>query len=1287
MKRSVAIWVALLGLVCSLWVSSALGQAVYGSILGTVTDPSGAAVNGAKVTVTSQTKNVSTDVTTNESGNYSATHLIPDVYMIRIAGTGFKTLEYKDIQVSADTAAHIDGQFQVGSASEQVEVTAEAPQLKTDRADVSIEFSAKMVEDAPILNRNFTSFELLSPGTQKLVGWSHAATENPQGGQQIFVNGQHFSGTAFELDGTDNQDPILGIIVVNPNLDAVQEAKVTLGNYDAEFGKAVAGVVTVQTKSGSNDFHGSGFWFRRTDALAARDPFTQYQPDAVTGRLIPSSRWQQFGATIGGPIIKNKLFFFGDFQATRQKNGISNQETIPTLTAEQSCNPATNGSSSTPGFCNLVDYGQIMTNNGAPFIFVPTGDSAGARSNVFCGSLGIVAQGGCSGTTAGVSNQFLIPIGMLSTAATNMLAAFPNPTSSGTCQIGAANSSGCENNFVGAGAGPYNQNSFDTRIDYAASQSVSVFGRFSFNHFSLSGAPSLGAVGGIGFGPGGLAGSSIVHNYSLATGVTKTFSSTLLGDFRFGYFQYNPLTNKPDAGTAAMTNFGIPNANMGDNFTSGLGEFDMVNGSGNNTSTNLSNFGDGLGVARCNCPLIERERQYQFVGNITKIMGNHQFKFGADVRFATNLRVPSDSNRTGVYQFSSGDTANSGSGGLDLATFLLGDVTQLSRYVSTSVNAAERQHRMFYYGQDTWRVTPKLTVNYGLRWEVYFPEYVNGKDNGGFANIVQGVDRVAGEAGIGLNGNIDNKWSYFAPRLGFAYQVNQKTVVRMGYGRSYDMGVFGSNFGHAVTQNLPVLASQLVQPATAFRESPFTLDQGPPIFTFPAIPSNGLFPVAGPQCYQSSTLPASSGGGPSGQSCTQPHIRPTYQRLPTLDAWNVTLQRQLDRSTSIEVAYVGNKGTNTFMGDGPTYNVNPVAIGPGTAKVAFDPVVCNGIVNTGCTTPSFSANVPQVQRRPLYNAFTYTGYPDPTNVAIAGVPSIVPGTLQCCSTDQGNYLGNNADSIYNALQIKVDRRLSQGLQLLSHYTFAHAMAYNNGYYADNHAYAYGPDDEVRNHVWVTSLVYELPFGKGKSFMGDSGRLADLFIGGWQISGTTNWSGGLPWTPSFSNCNQVNDVGTCEPVKNGSFHLGAGSFQHPAGQHPFVTFFTPIPTLSYPDPTTLGPNVDTCTLTRPSGQGWAMPACGALGNAGLFSLRGPRAFFADSAAFKNFSITERVKAQFRMDVFNLFNHPVLGFSGNQGGTGQCIDCSGNGQITDIEADASPGSTTGMRQIEFALKFSF
>src|SRR2546426_7729979 len=319
MKRQFCLYLALMCLALILVFStSAFGQAVYGSIIGTVTDPQGAAVANAKVSVTSATKATTVQTTTNADGNYSVTHLIPDSYNIRVEAPGFKAFESKNIQVSADTAARVDGHFQVGGASETVEVTAESPQLKTDRADVAIQFNSKYVENLPILNRNFTSLELASPGTQKLVGWSHAATENPQGGQQIFVNGQHFSGTGFELDGTDNQDPILGIIVVNPNLDAITETKMTLQNFDAEFGKAVAGVVTVQTKSGSNDLHGSGFYFRRTDALAARDPFTQFAPDPLTHRFIPPSRWQQFGGTLGGPIIKNKLFFFGDYQGTRR---------------------------------------------------------------------------------------------------------------------------------------------------------------------------------------------------------------------------------------------------------------------------------------------------------------------------------------------------------------------------------------------------------------------------------------------------------------------------------------------------------------------------------------------------------------------------------------------------------------------------------------------------------------------------------------------------------------------------------------------------------------------------------------------------------------------------------------------------------------------------------------------------------------------------------------------------------------------------------------------------------
>jgi hypothetical protein len=1219
-RRSIWVGLAVLSLIFSWNAPVAWAQAVYGSIIGTVSDPQGGAVAGAKVVVTSTTKGTSEETTTNESGNYSVTHLIPDTYKIHIEATGFKGLDIPSVQVSADSAQRVDAAVQVGDVTQTVEVTSELPQLKTDRADVSLTFNEKYVENLPILNRNFTNFELLSPGTQKLVGWSHAATENPQGAQQIFVNGQHFSGTAFELDGTDNQDPILGIIVVNPNLDAIQESKIALQNYDAEFGKAVAGIVTVQTKSGTNELHGSGFYDWRGDAQQARDPFKN--PPNVP---LPNASFKQFGGAAGLPIIKNKLFAFGDYQGTRQTGGITNQLTIPTALVQSTCNPGTN----TTGFCDLSEY------LGNPSI------SQGGQ--VFDPATGSKVDG--SGRTPFAGNH--IPIGRISPQAGKILAAFPKPTSGGVI-----------NNFIGSGSGPYNQNSFDTRVDWAAPRAFNIFGRFSLDYFSLSGTGTLGLLGGPGFGPGGLNGSSTVHNYSLATGFNKAIGTQWLTDLRFGWFRYNPQTAYSDANTTPMNTFGVPGLNLGTSTTGGLSRFHFVgNGLRSGTGSTVAgadsgSFGDGLNVGRCNCPLTEKEDQFQVVNNWTRMLGNHQLKFGADIRYAKNLRVPSDSNRTGELEFNSGDTAQAGTGGLDLATFLLGDVTHFNRFVSSSLNAAERQKRWFFYGQDTWRVTSKFSFNYGVRWEIYFPESVNGRANGGFANLDQGVIRVAGFGSINTSGNINNTLKAFAPRIGFAYQFDPKTVVRLGYGRSFDIGVFGSNFGHVVTQNLPVLANQDISDSslpgqsgfTNDRSSIFTLASGPPALANVTVPANGLLPLRGPQ------------------NSVDPRIRPTRQRLPTLDAWNATLQRQLTPTMNIEVAYIGNEGTHGFAGNGPAYNANDAAIGPGTD------------IGGG----GFKAFSPAANRRRLFlngvPAFTY-----PTFLDSSGKP------LTCCSVDVGNYFGNDSSSKYNALQLKVEKRFSQGLQFLAHYTYSKAFNHTDNYYSVDQRIAYGPDDFSRDHVFVLSTVYELPVGKGKKFMGDANWLTNFLIGGWQVSNTTNWSGGLPFTASIGECGHISDVHTgstdvsCRPdlLPGQSFHTGL--HRDSSGN---LTWFTPVAPLAYG---AVPAGVDACTLARPTSGPFALPACGHIGNAGRNWLRGPRAFFSDLSVAKNFNFTERVKAQFRFDAYNVFNHPVLGFNSSQGNT--CVDCGGGGIISAIEADASPNAPNGMRQLQFGLRFSF
>jgi Carboxypeptidase regulatory-like domain/TonB dependent receptor len=1228
-RQAMFVWVLVLCFGTAFCASSARGQAVYGSIIGTVTDPQSAAVVGAKVTVTSLTKDTSSEATTNDSGFFTVTHLIPDTYRLKVEAPGFKLYEVASVSISADTGTNVDVQMQVGQINQSVEVTGELPQLTTDRSDVAIEFNQTYVSNLPLLNRNFTNLELLSPGTQKLVGWSHAATENPQGGQQIFVDGQHFSGTSFMLDGTDNQDAILGIIVVNPNIDAIQETKITLQNYDAEFGKATAGIVTVQTKSGTNVFHGGGFYDYYGSGQAARDPFTN-----KPGVALPNATYKDFGVQVGGPILKDKLFFFGDYQGTREVSGQTNLLTIPTATVENTCNPTKNPG----GMCDLSAYTSSISSGGGLIYNPNTGNPlTGAGRTPFAGNM--------------------IPIGDISPQAAAVLAAFPTPTNSGLT-----------NNYVGTGSGSYNQNAFDTRIDYSAPHGYQVFGRFSLDYFNLSGKGTLGVLGGVGFGPGGLDGESTVHNYSLASGFDKSLGTTWLTDFRFGFFKYNPLTNYLDASTRPMTGFGIPGLNLGTNETGGVSEFDFAGNGG------FSSFGDGLNVGRCNCPLIENEQQFQFVNNWTKIKGNHQIKFGADIRYAENTRIPSDTSRTGDLNFNADGTALAGAGGLSLATFLLGDVTSFGRFSSSSITAAGRQKRWFFYGQDTWRLTPKLTINYGLRWEIYSPETVNGKGNGGFANLTNGVINVAGYGRIGLNGNVAGDFKAFGPRLGLAYQTDPKTVIRLGYGRGFDIGVFGSNFGHAVNQNLPILANQSLNDsnynaaATNNTSAVFTLAQGPPAYPFSTVLAD-ISPTG--------TLPLL---GPDGTAGT--YIRPTKQVLPTLDAWNATVQRQVTQTISVEIAYIGNKGTHVLFPGGPSYNANPPAVGNGT-----DLVACTG---AACSLTSFVPFVPQADRRPYFlNGVPAFTYPNSTYTNAAGM--VFP-TPPCCSVDVNNYFGNNASSNYNSMQVKVEKRYKNGLQFLAHYTYAHSNAYGaTDYYAIVPKIDYGPDPYTRRNVFVINTVYELPFGKGKQFMSGASRGLDYVIGGWQVSNTLNWSSGLPWTATIGECGEISDTGPCRPNLASGQSLNLGPHEVTSGCATGgacgLYYFTPVAPLAY-NLTPADAGLNSCTLPRPVSGGFALPACGTIGNVGYDTFWGPRAFFSDLSLSKNFQITERISAKFRFDAYNVFNHPVLGFNSNQGNT--CVDCSGNadaGRIDNIEGDSSPGSPIGMRQLQFGFRVVF
>ncbi|HEV2665920.1 MAG TPA: carboxypeptidase-like regulatory domain-containing protein, partial [Blastocatellia bacterium] len=509
-------------MICCACAVFAMAQAVYGSVFGTITDARGSGVQGATVTITNTGTNVAETIKTNGSGYYNQTRLIPGRYRIRVEAGGFKAAVIETIVVSVDTASEANVVLQPGEISEQITISGSAPALMTDRSDVSVIFENRQVTDLPILDRNFTKFILLTPGAQQL-GWQQTSAENPQGSTQTMVNGQHFSGTGYQLDGTENRDPILGLIIVNPNFEAIGETKITSQNYDAEFGQAIAGVVSVSTKSGANILHGAAFIFRQNDELQARNPLFQFQRDQTTGKFIPDTLRNQLGGAIGGPIIKDRVFFFGDYEGARSRVGGSRLLTVPTAAARQ-------GDLSAYG---IAIYDPLTTR--------------------------VDSNGQLIGRAQFEGNK--IPTNRLSTQALNILKLIPPPN------VANAPANGTLNNFLASGSEKYDKDSFDIRIDAKHSDKLNMFGRYSFADFRLNGPTAFGEGGGpelVTFG-----GQSKGRNQSVAYGFDYQWNDRLVSDFRFGFFRYRVNVLPSDFGKNTANDVGVPGLNL-DPFSSGL---------------------------------------------------------------------------------------------------------------------------------------------------------------------------------------------------------------------------------------------------------------------------------------------------------------------------------------------------------------------------------------------------------------------------------------------------------------------------------------------------------------------------------------------------------------------------------------------------------------------------------------------------------------------------------------------------------------------------------------------
>jgi Carboxypeptidase regulatory-like domain len=1241
-----------------LLIAPASAQSVYGSIFGTVSDKTGAIIPGASVTVTDVAKGTIVTVTSNASGDYSVPHLIPDVYDLKVTAKGFKSFEAKAVSVEADTAPRIDPTLDVGGSSETVEVNADQqPELKTESADVSTVFDQQQVASLPVGDQNFTNLQLLLPGAQ-LLGWSHAADEDPQGSKQIQVDGQAFGGTAFELDGTDNEDPILGIIVINPAMDSVTETKITTQNFDAELGKAVSAVVTAQTKSGTNQFHGSLYDFRTGNANYARDPFSE-TPGPVslanpTG--LPPGLKNRLGASIGGPILKDRFFFFGNYEGQRQKVGTSATDTVPTANLANSCLSGTPGSGA--GGIAGCDFSEYKTQLGPAGTLYPTTAAQAAAA-------GVAYNPG--------PNQLpypnnVIPASLISPQALALLTLLqPYTVGVGLGEGIDGSVNGLDSNYKASGTGLFNSNQWTERLDFTVNQRTHAFERFSRFTDVLSGTTLFGAAGGPGFGINNYGGNSQGANDSLASGMDIAISPKLLTDFRLGYYRYNINDQKHDASVDEATVLGMPGLNVGGD-TGGSPGFNITDVPGGGGGTTGTVYGDGLGIDRCNCPLTEREDQFQIVNNWTKIIGNHSVKVGADLRYGRNLRIPSDSDRTGQISFATGPTEDPSAttpGGLGFASFLLGDATSFGRYVSTATNAKEFQKRTFFYGQDTWRASRKLTLNLGLRWDLYFPETANATGNGSLLNIADGYLHVAGVGGVPSDlGWVVDKKKQFSPRLGISYELDPKTVIRAGYGRSFDTGVFGSIFGHTITQNVPVLANQQLTSTTNVGEA-FNLSAGPIPFPFPAVPSNGLVPNPG------ATVSSSA--------------RPNPLNLTTIDAWNLSVQRALTPTITLTVAYVGNKGTHT-LGDGDSNSTNPneaAVILPGANSVTgqalhFDPSVpAPGSVNpvTGAINPGISASGGTAENDLLqrYFAAALPACSDPAYTSPGSpYPNIPLPTGACGWTQSIAYRADDQNTEFDAMQVTLTQTMKNGLAFTANYQWASAFDEVSGYYTWSHSLTHERDSQVRDQQLVSYGSYDLPFGKGKKYMTGANHATDLLIGGWQISDVTNWSGGLPYSLSYNESGSNINDGPGDPSETGKMATSLTPFVPNSNGVGGSRTFYPKQVCSLPN------NSATCTDSINSTT-FVNPGLDNFGNAGLNTYRGPRFFSDDMGLTKAFTLWENVAVKFRMDAFNVFNHIT---AGNPGGNIESI-----GSIGGEGGGCGSGNDCGPRQLEFSLHVQF
>jgi outer membrane receptor protein involved in Fe transport len=1106
-----------------------------GTILGTVTDNSGAVVSAAKVDVTNVATGVATHVESGSNGDFTAPYLAPGTYSVTVAAPGFQKAVADNIILAVAQQARVNVTMKPGQVSETVEVQSSAVSLDTDSAAVAQLVSQQQVEQLPLNGRNFLNLLFIGAGAVQTTGEQGQMRQGE--GNAISINGGRPTSNNYTLDGLVNTDTALNTPAVILSQDAIQEFKVQSETYSAEYGFS-ANQVNIVSKSGSNQLHGTAFEFLRNDAFDAKAPFQSANPEL---------RQNQFGFVLGGPIYipkvydgRNKTFFLVNYEGWRIRNGI-NQDTF------NAPSPAELGGDFSGSGLTPVTAGCIPS---ATTFCMPIDPSTGAP----------------------------FPGNMIPTASFSRLAQVE--IAAGLFRAPNCFTSDCHGNFRLTTTLPNTVNQQTYKLDQQLGRLGSVFFRYTtatYENQNINGSISL---------PFGI-GTFNEKSESWMISHTVPVTHSLVNNFRFGRLEPSSIQGGIPAPTGDVSALGLtgvfPNLPDYARLYPGVGL----------QGINSTNFGSqGNDTTTSDIPT------WEFSDSLSMTRGRHTIAVGFDYRRWVQKRDLS-ADFLGSFNFNN-DTITSNSGGCttasgkcgtgnSVADFLLGyyhdaSTFQPGPFSPTNVAGNLNQYHFQYfapYVQDDWKITPRLTLNLGLRWDYRTVPFE--QDNKMFwfdrANPRGGLcyaDKNLGSADVpGLGGPIapDGNGFYrfcgrnnpaaaskkpFAPRIGFAYRLGDKTVVRGGYGIFFDS---------AETREIDDSGDIY----------PFVVRASPGPTTDPTLPklTDNMFPAV--PLHQ--VVPRPDGSYVDGSQFFAVIIS-EFPRNPYVQQWSLSVQRELAKNTTLEVNYVGNKGTHLL---------NRTNYGQGLAPA--NPALCDPLTGGDPTT----GDCPVAARRPFANI-----------------------------TSANGFLGSqwNGYSNYNAGNVKLERR-SSSIALVAVYTWAKSLddksaaagvgstnAFAGHMNEHDPALDYGRSDFDVNHRFVTSLVYQLPVGRGRHFGANMNRAADLAVGGWQVTAITTFQKGFPYSILAADklnllttfTQRANLVPGCDP--NSGFHKSITEYFNTA-----------------------------C---------FVQPLAGQFGNSGRDILRGPGINNWDMGIGKDFKFTERVAFQFRAEAFNLFNHAQYGY---------------------------------------------